>query len=133
MSTTQSGLSLEQWQRTVGALENEVAAWSQKHGWKTNQVIQVPIFDEVYGPYAMPVLTIEAPEGRLVLEPMAHAFDRTGLIKLYAWPTLYRVRLLDRGGSLGWEVLTDSGIPLHQDWNEQTFIRLAQDLLKADY
>lgn len=88
-----------------------------------------------YGFYTIPSLSIEThtSDNRLIVEPMPHALDGTGMIQLYAWPTLYRVRLLYRGSPTDWEILTDSRIPLHEEWSEQTFIRVAQDLLKADY
>ena len=55
----------------------------------------------------------------------------TGTVELYAWPALYRVRLLHSKTAGGWAVLTDSGITLKQPWNRETFIGLAEDLLGA--
>ena len=125
---------LEEWRRIVSKLEDEITAWCEGQGWTVTQT-ETHVMDvrPQYGFYVIPSLSIKTPHGRLIADPMAHALDDTGAVQLYAWPTLYRVRLLYRGGSIGWEILTDSGIPLHQDWNEQTFVRLAQDLLKADY
>jgi hypothetical protein len=67
------------------------------------------------------MLELPAPETYSVLRP-----------KLYVWPGLYRVWLSHLGEQLGWEIWTDSGIPLHEDWNKKTFITLAHDLMRAD-
>ena len=79
-----------------------------------------------------PTLVIEAPQGRLILElppPETHSEMRP---RLYAWPGLYRVWLKYQGEQSGWEIWTASGFPLHEDWNKETFITLANDLMRAD-
>ncbi len=125
---------LEAWRQAVRKLEEEISGWCEGQGWTvTSSETNVMDVRPQYGLYVIPSLSIETPHGRLIVDPMVHALDGTGMVQLYAWPTLYRVRLLSRGGNVGWEILTDSGIPLHQDWNEQTFLTLAKDLLKADY
>ena len=128
--------TLDKWRQIVGRLEEEITVWCESRGWtvtpsETNVIDARPLF----GSYVIPSLEIETHtfENQLIVAPMAHAFDGTGMVRLYAWPTLYQVRLLHRGTPMQWEILTDSRIPLHEDWNERTFIRLAEDLLKADY
>lgn len=126
--------SLSEWQQIVEVLQEDITDWSERQGWAvTVSETQVMDIRPQYGFYVIPSLAIGTPEGRLIIEPMPHALDGTGLVKLYAWPTLFRVRLLYRGGRMQWETLTDSGIPLHLDWSHQTFLALAHDLLNADY
>lgn len=128
--------SLDEWRQIVSRLEEQVKGWCGHHGWTVTQT-ETHVVDArpQFGYYVIPSLSMEThtSDNRLIVEPMPHAFDGTGMIRLYAWPTLYRVRLLYRGSPTDWEILTDSRIPLHEEWNEPTFIRLAQDLLKADY
>lgn len=126
--------SLSEWRQIVSVLQEDIAHWSEGQGW-TVAVSRTQVMDvrPQYGIYSVHTLSIEAPEGRLIVEPMPHGLDGTGLVKFYAWPTLYRVRLLYRGGQIQWETMTDSGIPMHLDWNRQTFLTLAHDLLNADY
>lgn len=128
--------SLDEWRQIVDKLEEEITDWCENQGWAVTQT-ETHVIDArpQFGYYVIPSLSIEThtSENRLIVDPMAHALDGTGMIRVYAWPTLYRVRLLYRGGTAKWEILTDSRIPLHEDWNETTFVRLAQDLLKADY
>jgi len=89
------------------------------------------VAEEDFSPYSVPVLTIKTPDGRLILEPQAANAGGKGRVKLYASSTLYRVRLLPIDSNGGWTILTDSGIPLWQDWDRETFVRLAKDLLRA--
>lgn len=90
--------------------------------------------------YTVPMLEIDmparetrlVPEERLVLEPIAYnVFGGVGGVDLYAWPTLYRVRLLWQPGDGKWIVRTDSGIAWPHPWNRGTFIELAEGLLDA--
>jgi len=45
------------------------------------------------------------------------------------WPSLNRVMLLRTPN--GWMIMTDSGIPIREKWNEHTFAQLVADLLSA--
>lgn len=93
---------------------------------------QEEVQDVRFGAYSVPTLKIETPHGRLRLEPLSHALSGAGRVKLYAWPALYRVRLQHRGDGTGWVIWTDSGIPIHEDWNAKTFTTVARDLLRAE-
>ena len=66
------------------------------------------------------------------MEPIAR-FPRggEGVVKFYAFPTLYRVRLIGNADGSEWRVLTDSGIFLHEAWDKENFLRLSNDLLGA--
>ena len=125
--------SLSEWRQIIATLEEDILTWCQEKNWAV-MVSETKVMDvrPQYGFYTIPSLSIETPEGKLIIEPMPHALDGTGLVKFYAWPTLYRVRLLYRGGQTHWEIMTDSGIPMHMDWSRQTFLTLAHDLLNAD-
>lgn len=135
MSTTQikpsQANSLHQeWIEMVQALSDEVGKWAREQEWEI-QASESEVAEEGFSPYAVPILTIKTPDGRLILEPQAANAGGKGRVKLYAYSTLYRVRLLPTDSNGGWTILTDSGIPLWQDWNEETFVRLAKDLLRA--
>jgi len=93
---------------------------------------QEEVQDMRFGAYSVPALRIETPHGRLRLEPLSHALSGAGRVKLYAWPALYRVRLQHRDDGAGWVIWTDSGIPIHEDWNAKTFTTVARDLLRAE-
>ncbi len=77
---------------------------------------------EVYG------LRVITPAGRIHLEPLGQRSDGSVIIEMYAWPTLLRVRLVEKPGDGQWQVVTDSGIPFHYDWTKENFVRLVHDL-----
>jgi hypothetical protein len=125
---------VQEWRTTLNHLIEEISGWVQEQpGWSVQPISQQEVAEEALGRYTAPVLTIDTPEGRLILEPMARmGFGSKGIVELYAWPTLYRVRLIQRPPGEGWDILTDSGIKLRQPWNRETFVTLAQDLLGAE-
>lgn len=130
MSVTEMGLLRDQWIAAVRDLADQISHWARESGWSVRRS-EEEVAEEDFGAYLVPVLTMDTPEGRLILEPQAANAGGKGRVKLYAASTLYRVRLL-RGDTDGeWTILTDSGIPLWQPWSKETFVRLAHDLLAA--
>jgi hypothetical protein len=94
------------------------------------------------GLYKAPILSIITPNGKLVMEPVARVtFGGQGTVELYAWPTLFRVRLLRKPKEprqhihniedIEWTILTDSGIQWPNSWSKGTFFELAEGLLQA--
>lgn len=132
MITAQAESSLSEWQQAVRHLAEEISRWSREEGWSVEQT-QEEIQDMRLGTYSVPALRIETPHGRLRLEPLPHALSGDGRVKLCAWPALYRVRLQRRDDGMGWVIWTDSGIPIHEDWNAKTFTTVARDLMAADW
>lgn len=122
---------VQEWQRAVNELIEQVIAWARDEGWDTRQSNR-EVTEESLGAYTVPVLEIDTPEGRLIMEPIARIiFGGRGRIDFYAWPTLYRVMLLRKSADAAWIVRTDSGLNWPQPWSEATFITLAKGLLGA--
>jgi hypothetical protein len=120
-----------EWVRSVEALANQVLEWVRlKPGWQADSENK-DISEEPLGTYSIPIVTIHTPNGRLVLEPIARNFPGRGIVEFYAWPTLFRVRLLRGEEDADWQVRVDSGFILHEEWNRDNFVRLAGDLLNA--
>lgn len=127
----QESLTAAEWQEILQRLADQIIGWAREEGW-TTRITEAQVLEGY--PYP-PTLEIEAPQGRLKLELPPLSPQEVGWTprpKLYAWPGLYRVRLKYQGEELGWEIWTDSGIPLHEDWTAKTFVRLAHDLLRDD-
>ena len=128
----------DDWLGAIDALQNTIRAWvTQEPNWTTGTGKTESIYEDTLGEYTAPLLTIHSPEGELRVEPIARNFARNslthGIVEMYAWPTLRRVRLLASNTSGSeWRVLTDSGIYLHQDWNRDNFMTLARDLIQAN-
>lgn len=132
--------SRDNWEHDTALLADEVQAWAAQEaaarGWRVEREQKELAEEVVGGAYQVPVVTIHAAQGRLILEPVARGvLGAQGRVDLYAWPSLFRVMLLhkplgkDRG--LAWVVRTESGIDWPQPWGRETFLTLAEGLLNA--
>lgn len=123
----------DEWLQTVKGLKGQIKGWLiYEPGWEimetgTKEIAEVPL-----GQYTIPIWRIQTPEGEVRLEPIARNYPGRGIVELFAWPTLYRVRLIQDDDWDGWRIRTDSGISLRQEWNRENFITLARDLVNAD-
>ncbi len=132
--------SRSNWERHTAQLAEEVQTWAAQEagarGWRVEREEIEHAEEVVGGTYHVPVLTIHAPQGRLVLEPIARGvMGAQGRVDLYAWPSLFRVMLLHkpRGKDAGleWVVRTESGVDWPLPWGRETFLTLAEGLLNA--
>ena len=137
---TRMALSRDNWEQITAILADDVAAWAGQEaatrGWRVEREEKELAEEVVGGAYRVPVVTIHAPQGRLVLEPIARGtIGAQGRVDLYVWPSLFRVMLLHkpRGKDkpMEWVVRTESGLDWPQPWNRATFLTLAEGLLKA--
>ena len=122
----------EEWTQALSALEKNLTEWSQEEGWRIRPIERV-FTEESTGQYTAPDLVIETQEGeRLTVEVKGRGpTEAAGRVQLSAWPTLFRVLLLHKPGQEEWVIRTDSGIPIRQPWNHETFVSVARDLLSA--
>ena len=120
----------DQWVQDVTDLVHKVEHWSSSQGWET-KITPTTLGEEVTGGiYTVDQLTIDAPAGRLVLEPVARGtMGADGRVDLYAWPSFFRVQILRRGRQ--WIVRTESGLDWPQPWDAETFRAIAEGLLRA--
>lgn len=123
----------DEWMQALTALGQDLTAWAEAEGWQV-RASEKHLTEVATGTYTAPELALETPEGgRLLVEVKGRGpTEASGRVQISAWPTLFRVLLLHKPGRSGWVVRTDSGIPLHQPWNHETFITLAKDLLNAE-
>lgn len=122
----------DKWLHKIEDLHTEIRQWvSQEPDWTTKLSKTESIYEDLLGEYTAPLLTIHSPEGELRVEPIARNYPGRGIVELYAWPTLYRVRLTQAESEGDWRVRTDSGIYLRQEWNRENFITLIRDLVSA--
>lgn len=116
----------EEWRKRVNRLIDEVERWAQEEGWPV-QRSQKHVREQLLGEYDVPELRMRVPGGDMFLTPIAsHVVGADGRVDLEAWPTLNRVKLIGHDG--GWQVMTDSNVPLRQAWNRETFRQLVHDL-----
>lgn len=122
----------DEWLRTIQELQNQIKTWVyMEPGWSTKWGEEHKIEEEPLGVYTVTDINIYTPKGMLVVEPIARNYPSRGIVELYAWPTLFRVRLLRDESDALWQVRVDSGFTLHQEWSRENFIQLVRDLLGA--
>ena len=122
------------WERDTARLADDVQTWADQEaaarGWRVERT-EKELAEEITGrAYRVPIVTIHAPQGRLVLEPITRGtMGAQGRVDLYAWPSLFRVMLLHRDG--GWVARTESGRDWPQACGRGTFLTLAGGLPRA--
>ncbi len=125
----------EQWVEQVTALAHDAEAWAtaarDAHGWTVERRTHEIEEDVVGGAYVVPGLRVSAGADELRLEPVARGvLHADGRVDLYAWPSMYRVMLLRKNGA--WVARTESGLDWPQAWGRETFLTLADGLLRAE-
>lgn len=112
------------------AEEWATAAKDARH-WAVERRTHEMAEEVVGGAYVVPGLRISAGDDELRLEPIARGvLHADGRVDLYAWPSMFRVMLLRKGGE--WVIRTESGLDWPQAWGRETFLTLADGLLRAE-
>jgi len=119
----------EEWVEAVRALLEQARRWAQEAGWQVKER-ECELAEEPLGVYHVPMLEVDTPQGRVVLEPKGrNVAGAEGRVDFYAWPTHYDVMLLrEKAGD--WVIRT-SGLKWPFSWSQETFKDLASRLLEA--
>lgn len=125
----------EQWVEQVTDLVRQVEEWAtgaqDTRQWTVERETHAIEEEVVGGAYVVPGLRVSAGDDELRLEPVARGvLHADGRVDLYAWPSLFRVMLLRKNGE--WIVHTESGLDWPQAWGRETFLTLADGLLRAE-
>ena len=111
----------------VEGLIDQITDWAHAENWAVER-LQKAITEKPLGTYALPELIVRPTEGELIVNPIGlNLFGGKGRVDLEAIPTLSRVKLIGEPG--GWQIWTDSNVPLRVEWNRDNFVRLVKDLL----
>ena len=122
-------LERAEWLSLVADLLADVEKWARKEGWDVRRDAK-QFHERSLGAYSADVLTLQTPQGRLVLEPIARSVvSGEGRVDLYSWPSLHRVWLVRRENR--WVPRTESAIDWPKPWNQRTFVELANALTAA--
>ena len=129
--TTGNSLTTEElkklWLKRVHTIIDQAEKWASEADWACART-ERKITERLLGEYKVPVLRIRLTNGEVHVLPVAlNVIGSDGRIDIEAFPGLNRVKLIDRGK--GWEIYTDSNIPLRQPWCKKTFVQLVVDLL----
>ena len=122
---------IAEWTQDTTSLFNQISRWSYDEGWHVESEIEYVDLPDRHEDMEKHGFRVTTPEGRIHIDPAGSREDGTAIVNMYAWPTLVRIRLLHMPGSPVWKPVTDVGMELRYDWNQQDFIRLAQDMLTA--
>ena len=100
-----------EWKQTVDELMDQVCEWVRQHKeWSIVPQSDKEIAEDPLGAYTVPVMRILTENGTVVLEPIArNVRGSDGRVDLYAYPTLFRVKLIYRESDQTWTVRTDQG------------------------
>lgn len=126
--TSQFAARRQDWIGRATALVNQIAEWAAAEGWGAERH-EKQIVERLLGQYSVPALILRVPGGELMVNPIGlHIAGGDGRVDLEALPTLSRVKLI--GSTDGWQIWTDSNIPLRIPWTRQSFVQLVEDLLR---
>ncbi len=117
------------WASKVGHVADQVEAWAAGQGWATHRSDK-RVEEAGSGVHTFPFVRVRTPLGELHVNPIGlDILGGRARVDLEGWPTLNRVRLVGRDD--GWQILTDSNVPLRVPWDLEAFLRLAGDLLST--
>ena len=119
---------LDMWTADVQTVINQAKAWAEKRGWSTIQDQKI-ITEEIIGTYEVPRLLIHTPMGRLLLEPVARSIiGAEGRFDFCVIPSYDSVMLVKTNGT--WTFFSNTQKNLEQSWSEESFEKVAHELLK---
>jgi hypothetical protein len=118
----------DEWILTVNALLAQAEEWAAEQvDWPTKRLTKTAT-EERLGSFEIDQLLIHAPQGRLLLDPVARfVMGAEGLVDFSVMPSLDYATIVRRKGK--WELR-----PLFQEkpcaWNRANFLKTAQDLFQ---
>lgn len=116
------------WTERVRDLVAQLADWYRAEGWtvvESPMTIREPGLPE----YELPRLIVHVTDREeLHVKPIGLRLPyAVGRVDLEGYPTLSRVKLMARPD--GWQIMTDSRVPLRVPWTRESFVQLATDLV----
>jgi len=117
------------WIGQVNELCAEVKRWAEEEGWAVQEAGKEIVEDEI-GPYEVPFLVIQTPQGQIHIDPVGcNIVGAKGRVDVLTWPALNRMLLVRVGR--GWEFQTDSRVRWPQPWGKETFLEIVKALAAA--
>jgi hypothetical protein len=117
----------DEWIAEVDRLIADLERWAARRDWGTRREDKEIVEDGI-GAYRAPVLTIQAPTGRVYFNPVAReVLGASGRIELYATPSFAEAVLLHRDGA--WRFYSGDLDDLNLTWSEQALDQIIPDLM----
>jgi len=119
----------DDWLVHVRALTASIRQWAEQRRWFVDEQEKLVVEDYI-GSYAVPTLFIQAPSGKIHVEPVGcNIVGAEGRVDIEAFPSLSRLLLILVSGE--WKIKTDSRVDWPEPWSEQAFVKLVDALTSA--
>ena len=118
---------LREWRDAIEELIDQITRWCNELDWLVERKEGKVLHEDLTGEYSVPVLWIQTPRGRVIVEPVAlYLVGVEGRVDIYAWPSLAKVILVDF--DQGWRILTEDRVELDQPWSREVFEQVVKGL-----
>jgi len=119
----------DNWLAKLRDLMDSMRSWAEQRRWLVDEHQKV-IEEDHIGRYTVPTLFIQAPNGKIVIEPIGcNIIGAQGRVDVESFPSLNRLLLILVDGQ--WKVETDSRVGWPEPWGEQAFVKLVDALTSA--
>ncbi len=116
-----------EWIVAVEQLVGDVEAWVTKRNWWVHRELKTVTEDEL-GSYEVPVLTMQSPTARFVLEPIArYVMGAEGRVDLSIFPSYDRFMIVRADG--GWRLRSLDRRDRNFAWSERAFFKVIAELM----
>ena len=117
----------DEWVAAVEKIADEAEAWARERQWLVHRDRKTITEDRI-GSYDVPVLTIQAPAGRLILDAIArYIVGASGRIDLCAFPSYEKVLVVRTDA--GWHFVINPPVP-DRPWSKEAFLAIVSQLAK---
>lgn len=119
--------TLYQWLADVEELARDVERWSNQNNWLVRRDTK-SITEDKLGSYLVPYLTIRAPQGGMIFEPIArYVVGASGRVDLCAFPSFFNAVVVRTDS--GWHIKSLDKDSVDRRWSEESFLETASQLM----
>ncbi len=119
----------DDWLAKLRDLIDSIKSWAEQRRWLVDEQEKV-IEEDHIGRYPVPTLFIQAPGGKILVEPVGcNIIGAQGRVDIESFPSLNRLLLILADGE--WKIKTDSRVDWPEPWSEQSFVNLVKALTSA--
>lgn len=119
-----------EWLSALEALVADVETWSHENDWGTRRDSK-RLKEEKLGAYDAPVLLIQSPKGRWLLEPIArYVVGAEGRVDLCVYPS-YDSVVIAREQDGSWRIVELGRKNRVRPWNRHEFTKIALKILES--
>jgi hypothetical protein len=119
----------DDWLAKLRELMDSIKTWAEQRHWFVHEQEKI-IEEDHLGRYTVPTLFIQAPSGKIHVEPIGcDIIGAQGRVDIESFPSLNRLLLILVNDE--WKIKTDSRIDWPEPWSEQSFVNLVHALTSA--